>query len=100
MAEYVRRRFRELRSERTPGEVDEVRRARYRHRNVVLHVGELRFWNRFANAPQGARLLAALRHDGIEKRAGIGRLEKNPFDPIAERSRIAAVRELGQHLPW
>src|SRR5262245_39068910 len=73
-----------------PGKVDEFGNPRDRNRNVVLDVGELRLRNRLADAPQRARLLAALRDRGVAKCGLRGAIGEHVFDALAQRRRLSA----------
>ena len=61
VAEGIGPHLREARRELRADALDELRGLRHRHRDVVLHVGELRLGHGLADAPERPRLLAALR---------------------------------------
>src|SRR6185503_1174500 len=76
-----------------------VGNLRDRDRDIVLYIGELRLGNRLPDAPQRARLLAALRERRIAQSAAPGAFGERGFDALAQRSGRAAVAELDQDVP-
>src|SRR5688572_6131654 len=65
----------------------------------MLYVGELRLGDRFPDAPQRARLLAALRDRRVAQRAAPGAVGERAFDALVQGTGLAAVAELGEHVP-
>ena len=81
------------------GAFDELSDLRHRNRDVMLDVGELGLRHRLADAPERARLLAALRERGIGDGAALGGVDQCFLDLLAQRALLAAVGDLDQHVP-
>src|SRR5213078_3471950 len=99
VAEGIDAHFRKARGEPRTGALDELGALRYRHRDVVLHVGELRLGHGLANAPQCARLVAAFRERRVDERAALRAVHQHLLDTLAQRPLLAAVGELGEDVP-
>ena len=99
VAEGVNAHVRVARGESLGGALDEIGRFGDGHRDIVLHVGELRLGHRLADAPERARLLAALRERRVGERAALGRVHERPFHPLAQSLLFAAVGDLDEHIP-
>ena len=99
VAEDVRQHAGKRASQGGSGALDQLRGLRHRHRDVVLDVGKLRLRNGFAQPPQRARLLATLGEHRVAQHAALGAFEQGPLEMPVQQPLLAAVGEVGEHVP-